>query len=107
MKMLIAPCCAAALALFGSYSGFAQDKSADSKQSHEVQQESRTTNGNHSATKVTTDTIRGKVEAYEPGKTLKVTVPGKLVSTKGLSGNKCVNFWAEVCNSSRRGTRLS
>jgi hypothetical protein len=87
MKKLIMPCCAAALVLFGTYTGLAQDKSTASKQSQEVQQQAKTTNGNNDTTKVSTDTVRGKVEEYQPGKTLKVTVPGKLITTKSFDLN--------------------
>ena len=34
--------------------------------------------------KTSTDTVYGKVESYEPGKSIKVTVPGKIVSTKSF-----------------------
>lgn len=87
MKKLMLPCGAAALLLFGTYTGFAQDKSAASKQSQEVQQQAKTTDGNNHTTKVSTDTVRGKVEEFEPGKTLKVTVPGKLITTKSFDLN--------------------
>src|SRR5512141_1984461 len=67
-----------ALAAFG-----AQDKAATSKQSKEVQQETKTTTTNTTA-KTSTDTVIGKVESYEAGKSIKVTVPGKIISTKSF-----------------------
>ena len=30
------------------------------------------------------DTVYGKVESYEPGKSIKVTVPGKIITTKSF-----------------------
>ena len=87
MKILVTPCCAAALIIFGSGAGFAQDTSAASKQSQETQQQSKTTNGNNQTAKVTTDTVHGRIESFEPGKSLKVTVPGKIVSTKSFDLN--------------------
>jgi hypothetical protein len=62
---------------------FAQDKSTAAKQSKEVQQETKTTTTDKTA-KTSTDTVYGKVESYEPGKSIKVTVPGKIVSTKSF-----------------------
>ncbi len=84
MRTLLVPCCAAALAWFGSTAAVAQDKTAPSKQSKEVQTDTKTTNGNNSTIKESTDTINGKVESYAPGKTLKVTVPGKTESTRSF-----------------------
>ena len=48
-----------------------------------MQQETKTTTANKTA-KVAADTVYGKVESYEPGKSIKVTVPGKIVSTKSF-----------------------
>jgi hypothetical protein len=62
---------------------FAQDKSTAVKQSKEVQQETKTTTANKTA-KTSTDTVYGKVETYEPGKSIKVTVPGKIITTKSF-----------------------
>ena len=87
MRIFVIPCCAAALSLLGPCSGIAQDKSAASKQSQEVQQQTTVTNGNDKSAKVSTDTIRGRIETYEPGKTLKVTVPGKIVQSKSFDLN--------------------
>jgi hypothetical protein len=67
-----------ALAAFG-----AQDKAPAPQQSKEVHQETKTTTANKTA-KTATDTVYGKVEAYEPGKSIKVTVPGKIISTKSF-----------------------
>src|SRR5581483_5086787 len=97
MKSLLSIVCAAALACAGS--AVAQDKTQDksptrsdkktaSKQSKEVQQDTKTTTGNGSA-KTSTDTVYGKVEAYESGKSINVSVPGTVTSTKtfDLNGN--------------------
>ena len=61
----------------------AQDKPSAPQQSKEVHQETKTTTANKTA-KTSTDTVYGKVEAYEPGKSIKVTVPGKIISTKSF-----------------------
>ena len=73
--------CVISLVLAGA--SFAQDKSTAVKQSKEVQQETKTTTINKTA-KTSTDTVYGKVESYEPGKSIKVTVPGKIISTKSF-----------------------
>src|SRR5206468_5115520 len=69
--------------VFAIASFAAQDKATASKQSKEVQQETKTTSANKTA-KTSTDTVVGKVESFEPGKSIKVTVPGKIVSTKSF-----------------------
>jgi hypothetical protein len=69
--------------VFALASFAAQDKAAASKQSKEVQQETKTTTTNKTA-KTSTDAVAGKVESYEAGKSIKVTVPGKIVSTKSF-----------------------
>jgi hypothetical protein len=79
MKALITSVCTTAL-LCGGTLASPQDKSTAAKQSQEVQQEAKTSTA-QGATKVTTDMVNGKVESFEPGKSIKVTVPGKIVST--------------------------
>jgi hypothetical protein len=71
------------IALVVASASFAQDKSTAAKQSKEVQQETKTTTANKTA-KTSTDTVYGKVETYEPGKSIKVTVPGKIITTKSF-----------------------
>src|SRR5690349_17623439 len=61
----------------------AQDKGTAPGQSKEVQQETKTTTGNKTA-KISTDTVYDKVESYDPGKSIKVTVPGKIITTKSF-----------------------
>jgi hypothetical protein len=61
----------------------AQDKAAASKQSKEVQQQTKTMTADKPA-KTASDTVVGKIESYEAGKSIKVTVPGKIVSTKSF-----------------------
>jgi hypothetical protein len=70
-----------ALAAFG-----AQDKAPASSQNKEVKQETKTTTADRAA-KTSADTVYGKVESYEPGKAIKVTVPGTIVSTKSFDLN--------------------
>jgi hypothetical protein len=80
MKTLITYVCTTALICAGTFAA-AQEKSTASKQSKEVQQETKTTTAK-GTTKVTTEMVNGKIESFEPGKSIKVTVPGKIVSTK-------------------------
>jgi biotin carboxyl carrier protein len=69
--------------LFATALFAAQDKPSAAKQSKEVQQDTKTMTANRTA-KTSTDTVYGKVESYEAGKSIKVTVPGTLVSTKSF-----------------------
>jgi len=78
MKTLITSVCTTALICAGTFA-VAQDKSTAAKQSKEVQQETKTSTAKGTA-KVTTDTVNGKVQNFEAGKSIKVTVPGKIVS---------------------------
>jgi hypothetical protein len=82
MKKVLPTACAFAVVLTGT-SFAAQDKATAAKQSKEVHQETKTTTTNKTA-KTSTDTVYGRVENYEPGKSIKVTVPGKVVSTKSF-----------------------
>src|SRR5215467_11262566 len=83
MKTLITCVCTTALICAGTFA-VAQDKSTAAKQSKEVQQETKTSTAKGTA-KVTTDTVNGRIESFEAGKSIKVTVPGKIVSTKSWS----------------------
>ena len=46
-------------------------------------QDTNTTTADKTA-KTATDTAYGKIESYDPGKSIKVTVPGKLITTKSF-----------------------
>src|SRR5262249_22080994 len=81
---LITSVCTTALICGGGTFAAAQDKSTASKQSQEVQQETKTSTAKGTA-KVTTETVNGKIESFESGKSIKVTVPGTVVSTKSWS----------------------
>jgi hypothetical protein len=85
MKTLLTMVCAASF-LLTTASFAAQDKSTAAKQSKEVQQDTKTMTANGTA-KVSTDTVYGKVESYEPGKSINVTIPGKVASTKTFDLN--------------------
>jgi hypothetical protein len=82
MKTILTTACVISF-VFAGAAFTAQDKSTAAKQSKEVQQETKTITGNKTM-KTSTDTVYGKVEAYEPGKSIKVTVPGKIMSTKSF-----------------------
>jgi len=62
----------------------AQNTSTAAKQSTETQQKTTTQNANGSQT-VNNDTVYGRVESFDPGKSIKVTVPGKIINTKSFS----------------------
>jgi hypothetical protein len=64
--------------------GVAQDKSRAATESTEVQQNTKTAT-NSGTDKTSRDTVYGQVESFEAGKSLKVTVPGKVVNTKSFS----------------------
>jgi hypothetical protein len=82
MKNILTTACAISIILAGaSFAG--QDKGTAAKQSKEVQQDTKTMTADRTA-KTSADTVYGKVENYEPGKSIKVTVPGKIISTKSF-----------------------
>ena len=81
MKPLLTTIGAISLVVAGT--SVAQDKGTAAAQSKEVQQETKTTTGNKTA-KSSADTVYGKIESYEPGKSIKVTVPGKIITTKSF-----------------------
>jgi hypothetical protein len=86
MKNTLTACCAVAL-LFGAATfAAAQDRSKAAQQSKEVQQDTKTMTADRTA-KTSTDTVYGRVEALDPGKSIKVTVPGKIVQTKSFDLN--------------------
>src|SRR5438128_11881001 len=81
MKSLLTTSCAISRVFAGA--SFAQDKATGAKHSKEVQQDTKTTTAKRTV-KTSTDAVYGKVESYEPGKSIKVTIPGKIVSTKSF-----------------------
>ena len=82
MKILLTVVCTSGL-LFTGISAIAQTPSQDSRQSTQVSKD-KTTQTNSGTVKTKGDVYYGKVEAYDPGKTLKVSVPGKLENTKSF-----------------------
>jgi hypothetical protein len=81
MKTLLTIVCTSGL--LAGIPALAQTPSQDSRRSSETNQDTSTTT-NNGTTKTKADVIYGKVEAYETGKTLKVSVPGKLQNTKSF-----------------------
>jgi len=61
-----------------------QDKPTASQQSREVQQETKTSTPQGTTT-IRAFKVSGKIESFDPGKSIKVSVPGKTVSTKSWS----------------------
>ena len=88
MKLILTTACAAAL-LGGGILTAADRNSADrnsqdpAKASKEVVQDIKTTTAS-GTTKTTIDTGYGKVEAYDQNKSLKMSLPGKLVTSKSF-----------------------
>jgi hypothetical protein len=83
MMTLVNCLCTTALVSMGTLAA-TQDQSTASQRSQEVQQETKTSTATGTTT-VKTHTLNGKVESFEPGKSIKVTLPGKTVSTKSWS----------------------
>jgi hypothetical protein len=81
MKTIGTSLCVAAFLLAGTMAADDKDKAA--KQSTEVKQETKTKTGSDTS-KTSADIVYGKVESYEPGKSIKVTVPGTVESTKSF-----------------------
>lgn len=75
MRTLLATGCAAAFLLAGN---LAVAQSSDSSQ---VKQ-NKTTETQNETTKTKSDTVYGQVESYQPGKSLKVSIPGKIKKSK-------------------------
>ncbi len=83
MKILVATTCAAAL-LGGGMLGAANRTSNDpSTASKEVIQDTKTIT-NSDTIKTSTDTVYGRVESYDLNKSIKVSAPGKVVSSKSF-----------------------
>lgn len=88
MKTILTSICAVAFIFSGATFAAGQyknpdktsDKSSASNQSKEIQQNTKTTTESGTA-KMSTHTVYGRVESYDTGKSLKVTVPGKISST--------------------------
>jgi hypothetical protein len=80
MKTILFGAWALALTLAGA--GVAADK-ATQNASKEVTQDTKTTTTSGTS-KVSTDTVYGKVEKYDTGKSISVSVPGTIVSTKSF-----------------------
>jgi len=87
MKSFLTIVCTAALAFAGTFAAAAQDTSKDksqaAKQSKEVQENTKTMTDKKTA-KTSSDVVYGKVENYEAGKSIKVTIPGTVSSTKSF-----------------------
>jgi len=83
MKLHLTRFCAAVLIMGGATLISAQDKATASKESKETTATNKVqTNGG--TAKENDDLVYGKVEKYEPGKSINVTVPGTIVKTKSF-----------------------
>jgi hypothetical protein len=81
MKKFFFPLFATALLLAGTLPASAQ-KASD--QSTETKRDTTTTTANGTV-KGTVETVSGKIESYDAGKSLKVSVPGKIITSKSFS----------------------
>ena len=91
LKILALPVCATTFLLFSSVNLPAQNTQTDKdahKGSMEQKEHTKTTTGSGTS-KMNSETVYGKVESYDPGKSIKVTIPGTVMNTKtfDLSGN--------------------
>ena len=85
-QILLTTACAAALLGGGVLTAAnrnSADRNAPAKASKEVVQDIKTTTDS-GTTKATIDTVYGKVEAYDLNKSIKMSVPGKLVTSKSF-----------------------
>jgi len=73
--------CAAVLMFSGATLLSAQDKATASKESKETTATNKVQTNSGTA-KENNDLVYGKVEKYEPGKSINVTVPGTIIKTK-------------------------
>ena len=81
MKKLLGILCTAALFGAISIAAPADDKKPNPKGSYESKT-TNTTTTDSGTTKTTADTMYGKVEEYTPGKSIKISTPGKTEGTK-------------------------
>jgi hypothetical protein len=88
LKTLLTPACAMALLFAGNTVVTAQSDSRTAAQSSQEEKDTSKTVTKGGTTKTDTDTVFGKVESFEPGKSIKVSVPGTVLTTKSfdLSG---------------------
>ena len=83
MKILVATTCAAALLGSGMLGAANRTSNDPSKASKEVIQDTKTIT-NSDTIKTSTDTVYGRVESYDLNKSIKVSAPGKVVSSKSF-----------------------
>jgi len=81
MKLHFTPLFTAILIIGGATLVSAQDKATASKESKETTATSKVRTNSGTA-KVNHDLVYGKVEKYEAGKSINVTVPGTIIQTK-------------------------
>jgi hypothetical protein len=87
---LLRPVRAAGISLSGTTLAICQNDSRTAAQNSREEKDNSQSVTNGGTAKVATDTVYGKVEAFEPGKSIKVSVPGMIITTKSfdLSGSK-------------------
>jgi len=83
MKLILTTTCAAALLGVGVLGAQSTNPSNSSK---EVTQDTKTIT-NSGSTTTSTDTVYGKIEAYNQNRSIKVSVPGKVVTSKSFDLN--------------------
>jgi len=81
MKLHLTRFCAAILIMGGAALVSAQDKTTASRESKETTATNKVQTNSGTA-KENNDLVYGKVEKFEPGKSINVTVPGTIIKTK-------------------------
>src|SRR5438270_204055 len=84
MKALLTPVVVFGLVCGGGTFALGQNDSRAAAQNSKEEKDNSKTVTNSGKTKTDTDTVYGKVEGYEPGKSIKVSVPGTVVTTKSF-----------------------
>jgi len=88
LKALLTPACAMALVFAGGSVAMGQNDSRSAAQHSREEKDSSKTVTENGTAKTDTDTVFGKVESFDQGKSIKVSVPGTIITTKSfdLSG---------------------
>lgn len=98
MKAILTSTCTAALLCAGVLGAADRSATNDANASKEVIQDTKTITNNRT-TKMSTDTVYGKIESYELHKSIKVSAPGTVVTSKSFDlsdKNQTVNVSPNV-----------
>jgi hypothetical protein len=84
MRTILTGVCALAMSFAGTT--LAQDQSTAAQSSTDTQQ-TTTRAMNNKTIRVRTEVVRGRIDRYTPGKSIAVTVPGRIIKTKSFDLN--------------------